>query len=109
MTNNNHFSPASEKGHFNGLVDEGKYLRQSSLYKQILPRTPSRLKTCLPHEIAQRYLFGVISVNPVILSDIFRVLRVLRVLRGEKICLPREIVKRYLTGVKISVICAICV
>jgi hypothetical protein len=48
MTNNNHFSPASEKGHFNGLVDEGEYLRQSSLYKQILPRTPSRPIRSLP-------------------------------------------------------------
>jgi len=38
-------SLAFEKGHFNGLVDEGKYLRQSLLYKQILPRTPSRPKT----------------------------------------------------------------
>ncbi|MGB2809672.1 MAG: hypothetical protein WBC22_18160 [Sedimentisphaerales bacterium] len=33
-----------------------------SLLEQSLPRTPSRPKTCLPHEIAQRYLFGVISV-----------------------------------------------
>jgi hypothetical protein len=58
MTNKALISPAFEKGHFDGLVDEGKYLRQSSLYKQILPRpvnrsfseggTPSRLKTiCL--------------------------------------------------------------
>jgi hypothetical protein len=45
MANKTHFSPASEKGHFNGLVDEGEYLRQSLLYKQILPRTPSRPKT----------------------------------------------------------------
>ena len=45
MTNKTHFSPASEKGHFDGLVDEGKYLRQSSLYKQILPRTPIWIKT----------------------------------------------------------------
>jgi len=55
MTKNNRFSPTSEKGHFYGLVDEGKYLRQSLLYKQILPRpvrrsfseggTQSRLKT----------------------------------------------------------------
>jgi hypothetical protein len=45
MTNKTTFSPASEKGHFDGLVDEGRYLRQSSLYKQILPRTPSRPKT----------------------------------------------------------------
>jgi len=56
MTENNRFSPASEKGHFDGLVDEGKYLRQSSLYKQIMPRTQSRPKT------------STISVNPVILS-----------------------------------------
>ncbi|NIP26627.1 MAG: hypothetical protein GWN67_16860 [Phycisphaerae bacterium] len=55
MTKNNRFSPASEEGHFNGLVDEGVYLLQSLLYKQILPRpvrrsfseggTPSRRKT----------------------------------------------------------------
>ena len=57
MANKTHFSPASEKGHFNGLVVEGKYLRQSLLYKQILPRTPSRPKT------------SIISVNPVILSN----------------------------------------
>jgi len=53
MTKNKRFSPAFEEGHFDGLVVEGKYLRQSLLYKQILPRTPSRPKT---------------SVNPVILS-----------------------------------------
>jgi len=29
MTKNNRFSLASKEGHFNGLVDEGKYLRQS--------------------------------------------------------------------------------
>ena len=45
MTKNNRFSPAFEEGHFYGLVDDSNYLRQSSLYKQILPRTPSRLKT----------------------------------------------------------------
>jgi len=45
MTKNKRFSPASEKGHFDGLVDEGKYLQQSSLYKQILQRTQRRLKT----------------------------------------------------------------
>jgi len=56
MTKNNCFSPSSDKGHLNGLVDEGKYLRQSVLYKQILLRTLSRLKT------------SMISVNPVILS-----------------------------------------
>jgi hypothetical protein len=67
MTNKTHFSPASEKGHFDGLVDEGKYLRQSSLYKQILPRTPSRPKT---------------SVNPVILSNFSSCSSCLR---GEKI------------------------
>jgi hypothetical protein len=44
MTKINHFSPAFEEGHFNGLVDEGEYLRQSSLYKQILPRTRCWLK-----------------------------------------------------------------
>ena len=68
MTNKTHFSPASEKGHFDGLVDEGRYLRQSLLYKQILPRTPSRLKT---------------SVNPVILSNCSSCSSCLR---GEKIC-----------------------
>ncbi len=57
MTKINHFFPAFEEGHFDGLVDEGKYLRQSLFYKQILPRTPSRLKT--------------ICVNPVILSKKF--------------------------------------
>jgi len=67
MANKTHFSPASEKGHFDGLVDEGKYLRQSSLYKQILPRTPSRPKT---------------SVNPVILSNFSSCSSCLR---GEKI------------------------
>ena len=45
MVYKTHFSPASEKGHCVGLVYEGKYLRQSSLYKQILPRTPSWPKT----------------------------------------------------------------
>jgi hypothetical protein len=47
MTNKALISPAFEKGHFDGLVDEGKYLRQSSLYKQILPRTQSRPKTSM--------------------------------------------------------------
>ena len=39
---------------------------KSSLLEQSLPRTQSQPKTCLPHEIAQRYLFGVSSVpkNP---------------------------------------------
>ena len=36
---------------------------KSSLLEQSLPGTPSRPKTCLPHEIAQRYLFGVISAS----------------------------------------------
>jgi hypothetical protein len=45
MANKSHFLTAFEKVYFDGLVVEGKYLRQSSLYKQILPRTPSRLKT----------------------------------------------------------------
>jgi len=45
MTKNNRFSPVSEKGRFDGLVDEGKYLRKSSLCEQILPRTRCRLKT----------------------------------------------------------------
>jgi hypothetical protein len=48
MVNKTTFSPSSEKGRFDGLVDEGKYLRQSSLYKQILPRTPSRQIRSLP-------------------------------------------------------------
>jgi hypothetical protein len=58
MVNKVLISPAFEKGHFNGIVDEGKYLRQSSLYKQIPPRpvrrsfseggTTSRLKTSQP-------------------------------------------------------------
>jgi len=57
MTKNNRFWPAFKEGHFNGLVDEGEYLRQSLLYKQILPRpvrrsfseggTPGRLKTSM--------------------------------------------------------------
>ena len=42
MTKINRFSPAFGKGHFYGLVDEGEYLRQSSLYKQILPRPVRR-------------------------------------------------------------------
>ncbi len=45
MTKNNRFSPAFEKGHFNGLVDEGEYLRQSLLLEQNLLRTQSRPKT----------------------------------------------------------------
>ncbi len=36
---------------------------KSSLLEQSLPGTPSRPKTCLPHEIAQHYLFGVISAS----------------------------------------------
>jgi hypothetical protein len=54
MTNKTLISPASEKGRFDGIVDEDNYLRQSLLYKQILPRpvrrsfseggTPSQLK-----------------------------------------------------------------
>ncbi len=43
----------------------------------------TRPKTSLPHEIAQRYLFGVISVNPVILLNLSSCLRALRALRGE--------------------------
>jgi len=46
MANKTLISPAFEKGHFDGLVDEGSYLRQSSLYKQILPRTLSWQKLC---------------------------------------------------------------
>ncbi len=42
MTNKTHFSPTSVKGHFGGIVDDGKHLRQSSLYKQILPRPVRR-------------------------------------------------------------------
>jgi hypothetical protein len=45
MTKNNRFSPAFEEGHFDDLVDEGEFLRQSLLYKQILPSTTSRPKT----------------------------------------------------------------
>jgi len=37
----NRFYPVSEKGRFNGLVDEGNNLRQSWLQKQVLPGTPS--------------------------------------------------------------------
>jgi hypothetical protein len=48
MTKNNRFSPAFEEGHFDGLVDDGEYLRQSSLYKQILPRTRCRLISLCP-------------------------------------------------------------
>jgi hypothetical protein len=48
MANKTPFLPASKKGHFDGLVDEGRYLRQSSLYKQTLPRTPSRQIRSLP-------------------------------------------------------------
>jgi hypothetical protein len=58
MTKNIRFSPASEKGRFDGLVDEGKYLRQSLLYKQILPRTPSRQIRSLPtYHVGPRKLF----------------------------------------------------
>jgi len=46
MANKTLISPAFEKGHFDDLVDEGRYLRQSSLYKQILPRTLSWQKFC---------------------------------------------------------------
>jgi hypothetical protein len=55
MTKKVLISPAFEEGHFNGLVDEGKFLRQSSLYKQILPRTPSRQIRSLPtHQVGLR-------------------------------------------------------
>jgi len=63
MADKSHFLPAFEKGRLDGLVDEGKYLRQSSLYKQILPRTPSWPKT------------SAISVNPVIMSNFSSCLR----------------------------------
>jgi len=66
MTKNNHFSPAFEKGHFNGLVDEGEYLRQSSLYKQILPRTPSRPKP--PMISLAKNLFN--QHNPRLVNDL---------------------------------------
>ncbi|MHC4694279.1 MAG: hypothetical protein ACYS67_16190 [Planctomycetota bacterium] len=33
MANKNRFYPASENGHFNGLVDEGKSLRQKLAYR----------------------------------------------------------------------------
>jgi hypothetical protein len=42
MTKNSRFSPAYEEDHFYGLVEEGKYLRKSLLYKQILPRPVRR-------------------------------------------------------------------
>jgi hypothetical protein len=63
MANKTHFSPAFEKGRLDGLVDEGKYLRQSSLYKQILPRTPSRLKTSVKSAKSASKKLVPISVN----------------------------------------------
>jgi len=94
MANKTTFSPASEKGRFDGLVDEGKDLRQSSLYKQILPRTPGRPKT---------------SVNPVILSNFSSCSSCLR---GEKIRvisvnprLIKDLRLRILTYEKIGKIC----
>ncbi|MGB2806839.1 MAG: hypothetical protein WBC22_03810 [Sedimentisphaerales bacterium] len=72
MVNKVLISLASEKGHFNGLVDEGKYLRQSSLYKQILPRTPNRQKN------------SMISVNPVILSNFSSFLLCLFVAKNQR-------------------------
>jgi hypothetical protein len=71
-------SLASEKGRFSGLVDEGKYLLQSLLYKQILPRpvrrsfseggTPSRLKTiCVnPVNLVKKTscLSAFVAINP---------------------------------------------
>jgi hypothetical protein len=64
MTNNNRFLLAFEKGHFDGLVDEGKYLRQSSLYKQILPRTPSRQILSLPtYQVGPRNLRNPCLMN----------------------------------------------
>jgi hypothetical protein len=59
MNNKTPFSPASAKGYFDGLVDDGKYLRPSSLYKQILPRTPSRPK--IPVISAAKNLFNLRS------------------------------------------------
>ena len=81
MANKTHFSPASEKGRFNGLVDEGEYLRQSSLYKQIMPRTPSRIriicvnpvnlvkKTSCPYCLRGEKI-RKISVNPWLINDL---------------------------------------
>jgi len=81
MTKNNRFSPVSEKGHFDGLVDEGEYLRQSLLYKQILPRpvhrsfseggTPSRLKTSVPSviSVANKQLVKI-RVNSCLINDL---------------------------------------
>jgi hypothetical protein len=79
MTKNNRFSPASEKGHFDCLVDEGKYSRQSSLYKQILPRpvrhsfseggTPSRPKTSVSSVLSvANNLFN--RRNPRLINDL---------------------------------------
>jgi len=87
MTNKTHFSSAFEKGHFNGLVDEGEYLRQSLLYKQILPGpirrsfseggTPTRLKSLYPlwlYSLCSLCLRGEkiceISVNPWLINDL---------------------------------------
>jgi hypothetical protein len=74
MTKNKRFSPASEKGHLDGLVDEGEYLRQSSLYKQILPRpvrrsfseggTTSRQTRSLPtYQVGPRNLCNLCLIN----------------------------------------------
>ncbi|NIP54193.1 MAG: hypothetical protein GWN00_30115, partial [Aliifodinibius sp.] len=91
MTNKALISLAFEEGHFYGLVDEGEYLRQSLFYKQILPRTPSRLKTiCVNPFILSNFSscsswlrgekIGVISVNPWFIKDLrlFKVLYICR-------------------------------
>jgi hypothetical protein len=77
MTKNSRFSPAYEEDHFYGLVDEGEYLRQSSLYKQIMPRTQSWPKILYPlwlYSSCSSYLRGEkiseISVNPWLINDL---------------------------------------
>jgi len=99
MANKTHFSPASEEGHFYGLVDEGRYLRQSSLYKQILPRpvrrsfseggTPSRQIRSLPaYQVGPRNLFTPLETcllflmgrNPWLINDL-RACKVLYICR----------------------------
>jgi hypothetical protein len=87
MTKKVLISLAFEEGHFNGLVDEGEYLRQSLLYKQIQPRpvrcsgsfialakkdseggTPSRQKTIcvnLVNPVKKTSCLGIfVAINP---------------------------------------------
>ena len=75
MANKTHFSPASKKGHFDGLVDEGEYLRQSSLYKQILPRP-----------VRRSFSEGGTQSWPKILYPLWLYSLCSSCLRGEKIC-----------------------